>query len=268
MIRRLVEPAVARRHDCTRRQTAWQVRFAEAADGAGCTSPNPAYDAAIAPSAGRLSTAAVGVPASNDPCTIAPFGGYRGLENRLYRVQIHDPGPLGTATFKWSRDNGAVASRISGITAGAQPIVTVERLGRDEVLRFHAGEWVELLDDVLELDGKPGLMRQVLATDPTQSTVTLTAPLTGTIDVTRNARLRRWDQTDDLTDGVVSLSVLPAVVDLGDGVEVTLSLANATGRSTPATGGCSRRGRRRRPSRNSSTLRRAASTTTSRGSPC
>ncbi len=74
----LVEQAVAV-DTTTRRQTAWQVRFAKAADGDTCASANAEYDAATAPSDGRLSTAAVGVPASTDPCTIAPFGGYRGL---------------------------------------------------------------------------------------------------------------------------------------------------------------------------------------------
>jgi hypothetical protein len=30
---------------------------------------------------------------------------YRGLENGLYRVEIHDARPVGETTFKWSRDN-------------------------------------------------------------------------------------------------------------------------------------------------------------------
>jgi hypothetical protein len=35
--------------------------------------------------------------------------GYRGTENRLYRVEIHHPGAAADgATFKWSRDNGSV----------------------------------------------------------------------------------------------------------------------------------------------------------------
>ena len=49
-----------------------------------------------APSAGRLTTGAVGV-AARAPirASITPAGGYRGLENRLYRVEIHDAGPAG-----------------------------------------------------------------------------------------------------------------------------------------------------------------------------
>ena len=48
---------------------------------------------------------------ATDPCELPPTGGYRGLENQLYRVEIHDPGPPGgRRTFKWSRDNASVGS--------------------------------------------------------------------------------------------------------------------------------------------------------------
>ena len=33
--------------------------------------------------------------------------GYLGMENCFYRVEIHESGPVGTATFTWSRDNGS-----------------------------------------------------------------------------------------------------------------------------------------------------------------
>ena len=131
---------------------------------------------------------------------MAPVGGYRGTENRLYRIEVHNGGGAGEATIKWSRDNGAVATAITGPIANAttKPIVTVQRLGRDDVLRFGANDWVELLDDAHELDGMPGVIAQVDSIDVSQSTVTLTAPLTDTIDPQRNPRLRRWDQTDGL----------------------------------------------------------------------
>ena len=40
-------------------------------------------------------------------------GGYVGLENRLYRIEIHAPGTAGAATFRWSRDNGATAPAVN-----------------------------------------------------------------------------------------------------------------------------------------------------------
>src|SRR5438876_514675 len=83
----LVEKAIAV-DTATRLQNAWQVRLLEAPGGTTCGSDLPGWDALTAPSAGRLTTAAVGVPAATDPCTIPASGGFRGTENRLYRVEI------------------------------------------------------------------------------------------------------------------------------------------------------------------------------------
>lgn len=216
---------------CTRVQTVWQVRLL-ALEQAGMTcasewSTYAPWQATTRPSMGRLSSKAVGVAQPSDPCAVAPVGGYRGLENRLYRVEVHDGGGAGTATFKWSRDNAAVASPITAIEApAAKPVITVERLGRDEVLRFNANDWVELLDDTHELDGRPGVMGQVLENDPTANTVTLTQKLAGSIDLTKNPRLRRWDQQNGVNaNGVIEVPTSPTALELEDGVEVTLELA-------------------------------------------
>jgi hypothetical protein len=112
----LVEKAIGV-DTATRLQTAWQVRLLEAPPGTTCDSRVAGWDTLTAPSAGRLTTGAVGVPVPTDPCTIPPSGGYRGTENRLYRVEIHDEGPFGTATFKWSRDNASIASQVTAIDA-------------------------------------------------------------------------------------------------------------------------------------------------------
>jgi hypothetical protein len=231
----LVEQAVAV-DTTTRRQTAWQVRFAKAADGDTCASENAEYDAATAPSDGRLSTAAVGVPASTDPCTIAPFGGYRGLENRLYRVEIHDPGPLGTATFKWSRDNASLGASVLGIDAG-RTTLTLSRLGRDGVKRIAVGDWIEVTDDHHELHRLPGELRQVSAVDEVRAEVTLAAALgTGAFDATdaqRHTRVIRWDQAGPAVDAAGGTVAVPAgaaaPVPLEDGIEVAFDVAAAGG---------------------------------------
>ena len=49
--------------------------------------------------------------ATPEPCVISPEAEYRGRENQLYRVEIHDPGLAAKASFKWSRENGSVARR-------------------------------------------------------------------------------------------------------------------------------------------------------------
>src|SRR5262249_13282111 len=99
----LVESAVG--VDATSRiQTVWQVRVltndAGAATGESADADVPGWSALIAPSTGVLTTGTFDVAATDDPCELPPTGGFRGLENQLYRVEIHDPGqPGGTATF-------------------------------------------------------------------------------------------------------------------------------------------------------------------------
>jgi hypothetical protein len=93
----------------TRLQTMWQVKVLklEGMRNVGCADEIRSWPPA--PGGGRLSTQEKTTTAPEDPCLIAPGGGYRGLENRLYRVEIHrGTGSSGPATFKWSRDNGSV----------------------------------------------------------------------------------------------------------------------------------------------------------------
>src|SRR5690606_12658219 len=114
----------------------------------------------IAASGARLSTS-TGTPDFEEcPCQVPPAAGYRGLENQLYRVEVHHGGPFGTATFKWSRDNGSVATRVTHINP-ARDRITVESIGRDDVLRFNDGDWVEVTDDFRELSGQPGELRRI-----------------------------------------------------------------------------------------------------------
>jgi hypothetical protein len=71
-------------------------------------------------------------------------------------------------------------------------------------------------------------MGQVLDTDQTQSTVTLTAPLAGAVDLTRNPRLRRWDQKEGVNaSGVIPITSSPQTVALEDGIEVTVQIDGA-----------------------------------------
>ncbi|MBM3747111.1 MAG: right-handed parallel beta-helix repeat-containing protein, partial [Acidobacteria bacterium] len=116
----LVEKAVGV-DTATRLQTVWQVRvLADVPQGTTCATPDaqiPRWPEIIRPSAGRLTTSPVGVATDLDPCPVPAAGGFRGIENRLYRVEIHQGGPLSQASFKWSRDNASIATRVTGISA-------------------------------------------------------------------------------------------------------------------------------------------------------
>ena len=229
-----------------RQQTVWQVRLLENVGAITCETAAadiPGWMEVITPSGGRLGWEAVGTAAPEDPCRIPPGAGYRGLENRLYRVEVHDGGNPGPATFKWSRYNGTVASRVTAIPE--LDTLRVDSTGRDDVLRFNAGDWVEIIDDHLELAGAPGHIRRIDAVDDATRTITLRDDLPagvyptdaqGLTTPTRHTRVRRWDQSGVVrdTDGnlLVDLDVNPGPgvipvpadgtsVVLEDGVQIT-----------------------------------------------
>ena len=218
-----------------RTQNVWQVKLLETDGGATCGTQTSTWDELIAPSAGRLTTAAVGVPVPTDPCTIPPAGGYRGTENRLYRVEVHDAGPLGAATFKWSRDNASIATSVTAIDA-TRTQLTATRVGRDGVARIRVGDWVEVIDDARELGGVPGDLRQVAAVDDVRDAVTLTAALSSDFDATdpeRHTRVIRWDQAGAAVDagggsiGVPAAAGTPIVLE--DGVQISFAADPASG---------------------------------------
>jgi len=202
----LVEGAVGV-ETSSRLQTVWQVRVLapDAGSAANCASPDdaiPGWSELVAPSAGVLSTGTFEVPPADDPCELPPSGGYRGLENQLYRVEIHDPGqPGGAATFKWSRENASVGSRVARLVSGTA--LELDSLGRDEVLRISSGDWVEITDDAREFSQAAGEMRQVTVEEAAHRISFAPALPAGMLPASfpdgdwpraRNLRVRRWDQ--------------------------------------------------------------------------
>src|SRR5215471_7330981 len=203
----LVEIAVG--VDTTARtQTVWQVRLLQNTGNASCASDDdeiPGWSDLIAPSAARLTTGTVDVSADDDPCELPPEGGYRGLENQTYRVEVHDAGAPGTATFKWSRDNGSVA--IPVVEMVSTTVLRLATVGKDDVLRVSTNDWVEILDDHYELNQKPGVLRKVTV-DDAERTITFSGaiptdlrPASADDAAKRHLRVRRWDQSGAVKDG-------------------------------------------------------------------
>jgi hypothetical protein len=163
----------------------------------------------------------------HNACSVPPESRYRGAENQLYRIEVHRSGtawdgteidgkPAGNvmdaATFKWSRDNGSI---VYPILQQSGSVVTLQSLGRDQYTGLDKGDWVEIMDDGIELHGEPGILAQVEEiVDPIEMTVRLKLP----DDVDPNANpdfrwpsydaesqnhplLRRWDHgaRNDLT---------------------------------------------------------------------
>jgi hypothetical protein len=143
-------------------------------------------------------TASTDTPGPDDnPCELPPTSGYRGLENHLYRIEIHTPGDRTAATFKWSRDNGSfTVPIIEHVAPGRYRLAT---LGPDQPSALAPGQLVELIDDRRELLNLPGPLLRVSNVDPAERRVDLTIP--GTLDpaeldatdASLHPRLRRWD---------------------------------------------------------------------------
>ena len=197
----------------TRLQTVWQVKLIAGNADTTCATPLEKVEGWLpehAPSAGRLTVTTAPVPGQPDPCQIPPSGGYKGLENQLYRLEIHAGGDAGTATFKWSRDNASVEAVVVEIPSLTQ--LVVDSIGKDDVLRFSDGDWIEITDDWLELHGKPGLLRRIATgngVDDATRTITLDVALPAgqfptnpqdLPDPARHTRIRRWDQKKAIVD--------------------------------------------------------------------
>ncbi len=205
----LLEPALGQADTTARLQTVWRVVGSVATPSAAPT-PAPAESGPIGQlspccqalyngplTALRTGKMGAGLAQSGSECGCQPIAaaGYQGLENQLYRVEIHTGGDKNTATFKWSRENGSVVTQITSVGVNS-PVITVAGLGPDANLGFQAGQWVELSDDTYqfgEQPNQPGLLYQITFVSQAAMQVTLSAPVFG-IDTTKNARMRRWDQ--------------------------------------------------------------------------
>jgi hypothetical protein len=243
----------------SRRQTVWQVRIlVDDAGSATCGSPDedvPGWAALIASSTGRLTTGTFDAPPEKDPCELPPTGGFRGLENQTYRVEIHDAGQPGAgATFKWSRENASVGSRVTSVVSSTE--LELQTLGRDDVLRFNTGDWVEITDDVREQAQRSGEMRRITVNEAARH-ITLSAALpadmlppsfpSSDVPNQRNLRVRRWDHghqvlatgsggstsvfqdLDAGTTGVISVPAAGTTLLLENGITVSFASTGATG---------------------------------------
>jgi hypothetical protein len=148
-----------------------------------------------------------GEPDITDVCIVDPEARYRGAENQLYRVEIHGGGAAGSASFKWSRENGSVALPIESLQG---TLVTLGSLGSDPSLGLQVGDWVEVADDgaalwsdAVEPEPQGGITPQparalakILAINALDRIVTLDREIDGDVgsELARHPLLRRWDQ--------------------------------------------------------------------------
>ena len=98
---------------------------------------------------------------------LSELAGYKGLENQLYRIEIHDPNSKGkNATFKISKDNGSVCAKVVNISSDK---ITVESTGRD-LRRFSDVQIVEITDDFHDLLGRRGVFVYITSVEGNELT--------------------------------------------------------------------------------------------------
>lgn len=164
-----------------------------------CNLTYPEWEKLTAASTGTLNVRTQTPQSDDNPCLLPPTAGYQRLENQNYRFEMH-----GKGLIKWSRDNGSVVTAIEKMSGQE---ITVQTVGPDEVLGFANGQWVEIIDDRLELNGQPGELIQIANVNPATRVITLqTAPTplstnSEGVDKTRYPKLRRWD-----SEGAIPIS--------------------------------------------------------------
>ncbi len=209
----LREVALGGPDTATRTKTVWQVRLIAVDYVDGGTGEVP--PTLVPRSTGRLTARAMPGADETDPCSIEPGAGYRRTENQLYRVEIHEPGPIDTATFKWSRDNGSI---VLGWLAQAGNTLTVSGLKDDRSLGLKEGDCLELSDDSHEISGAVGQLVTLLSIDGQRLTVEPKNAIEQ-IDFTKyplHPKVRRWSGA-----GVVSQpGGNDGFVELEGGVEI------------------------------------------------
>lgn len=161
-----------------------------------------------------------------DACVTPPASKYRGLENQLYRVEIHRGGAVGNngpaPTFKWSRDNGSVVTAWLGGSGNDLQVASIRG--------FTAGNWVELSDDSTELLGQPSALFKLTKVEDGTLSADPAVPLPAFGAFGKNPKVRRWDHGEGvasspgLIDGAMPIQE-PAAganrwIDLEDGVQI------------------------------------------------
>lgn len=165
-----------------RLRTVWQLRLTEAGavGGGSC-------DSGVRPGRGMLIASTRPGPPVDEACVLPDEGGYRGLENQLYRIEVHSASST-TVELVWQRDNASTVSRVIEIGS----TLLLEDMGRDEARGFAGAAWVEISDDHLELESLETDLLPVVSPDADHRTVELGGtPSRARLE--RGARARRWD---------------------------------------------------------------------------
>jgi hypothetical protein len=151
---------------------------------------------------GKLNARAGSASSTTDLCRLSPEAKFRGLENQLYRVEIHRTGlavgsgdeKTAAATFKWSSDNSSIVLPVVTYENGR---ATLAHLGRDASRGVKVKQWVELVLKENETDAQPGPLLRVRSIIPDETAVVLETAGHSPVAGDQVIALRRWDHTSE-----------------------------------------------------------------------
>jgi Family of unknown function (DUF6519) len=204
-----------------RLQNVWQVRLLRVGpisppQSITCKTPLPEFDQIKAAGTGKLNARTQPPEPEQSACLLPPNTGYNSLENQLYRVEVHTGGTRAQTTFKFSRDNASVETTISNI---AGSVLSVADLGKDEILNFAPGQWVEIVDQESTLKSSPHPLVQIDKIGPGPNEITLKSSAAGLAGLS-GLKLRRWDQTGPGANANGLNANLANWIDLESGIQV------------------------------------------------
>jgi len=208
----------------TRTQVMAQVKLLRVGDAGAafdCGAQSAAWDAATAASTGQLEAQAEPDDPGESACIVPAKAGYRGLENQLYRVEVHRVISATRIGLKWSRENASVVVGWTGQDNLDPTRLTVSSTGRDAVLGLAANQWIELTDDVREQRGEAGLLVKIVKVEGNVLTIDPGGQTVAYSDFAANPKVRRWDMPADMGEIVVTTGAV-AWTELELGVQIRL----------------------------------------------
>ena len=168
-----------------------------------------------------------------EPCLAAPESRYRGLENQLYRVEIHNKRGNTPGTFKWSRENAAVIFPIlERVDSNVGSNLSLEHLGRDDRFFLKPNDWVEVVDDDYILQNRAENLLQIMTIDQENLKVTLKGLAESDVgkSTEKHPYLRRWDQKTGDANGILvqeSTEDDEIWIDLEEGIQIRFPASDA-----------------------------------------
>ena len=208
----------------TRLQVMAQVKLLRVGDAGSaftCATESAAWDALTGASSGALEAQAEPDDPGESACVVPAKAGFRGLENQLYRVEVHRVLTATRIGLKWSRENGSVAVGWTGQDNLDPNKLTVDSTGRDAVLGLAANQWIELTDDAREQRGESGLLVKIVKVEGNVLTIDPDGQTVLYSDFAANPKIRRWDMPADSGEIVVTTGAA-AWTELELGVEIRL----------------------------------------------